>query len=393
VRLGLWTPRPVAAWVEALLPLLRRETDVTLVGGEPDSPPATDLDLYHVADDPAHGFVYRALRRRPGLVLLADWGLRRLVRAETVGRGDGAAYLAEARRAHGATGAFIARQELSGLGGDELPSLLVLNDRVLDASLGLVACTEFVRARAAARLSGRPVVHLPLPFLGQPGDLPDRVSARAALGVPEGSALVAVISAVGAGLRRALASVQAAETNLVLRPWPDEEEPARRLLAAADLAVALEDPPGRGLPAPVVRAVAAGIPTLVSAGTAAAAELPEGVVATVSPGPTAAAELLALLRHLVRDAGLRGRLSALARAHAAARREPLPVAARLLALTRDLVSSSGAAEDAFAAARAAEMAPLGWALGEIRWAAGELGLASLPPGVEPLLAPLLRAPR
>ena len=392
MRLGLWTPRPLAAWVEALLPLLRQEADVTLVVSEPASPPASDLDLYHVADDPAHGFVYRALRRRPGLVLLAEWGLRRLVRAETAGRGDGVAYLAEARRAHGDTGAFVARLELSGLGGDWLPSLLALNDRVLDASLGLVAFTELVRARAATRLAGRPAVHLPLPFLGQPGDLPDRVSARTALGVPDGSALVALISAVG-GLRRTLAAVQASEPGIVVCPWPDEEGPAGRLLAAADLAVALEDPPGRGLPGPVVRAAAAGIPTLVSAGTDAAAELPEGVVVPVSPGPTEAAELLALLQRLVRDARLRGRLSALARAHAAARREPLPVASRLLALARDLVSSSGAARDAFAAARADELTPLGWSLGEIRWAAGELGLASLPPRIEPLLAPLLRAKR
>jgi hypothetical protein len=393
MRLALWTPRPAAAWVEAILPRLRREADVTLVGSEPASRPASDLDLYHVADDAAHGFVYRALRERPGLVLLADWGLGRLVRAETAGRGDVAAYLAEARRAHGETGAFLARQELSGLGGEGLPALLLLNDRVLEASLGIVAFTGRWRARAAARRPGISVVHLPLAFLGQPGDLPDRASARAGVGVPAGKTLVAVISAAGAGPRRALATAQAAEPDLVLRPWPDEEGLARRLLAAADVAVALEDPPGRGLPAPVVRAVAAGVPTLISAGAVAAAELPEGVVAALSPGPTEGAELLALLLRLARDARLRGRMAALARDHTARLGEPAPVASRLLGLARDVAVSADAARDAFASARAAEATPLGRALSEIRWAAGELGLPAPPPDVEPLLTPVLRCPR
>ena len=391
MRLSLWTPRPDSAWAEALLPLLRQEAPVTVVSGEPPTPPESDLDLYHVADDPAHGFVYRALCRRPGLVLLADWSLRRLVHAETAGRGDGAAYLAEARRAHGETGAFLARQELSGLGGEVLPALLFLNDRVLEASLGLVAFTEFCRARAAVRLPGKPVVHLPLPFLGQPGDLPDRAAARAALGVHGGSALVAVMSAAGAGPRRALASVQAAEPGLVVHPWPDVDGPARRLLAAADVAVALEGPSGKGLPAAVAQAVAAGVPTLVSAGTVAAAELPDGVVVKVSPGPTEAAELEALLLRLVRDPGLRARVATLARAHAAAQHAPATAASRLLALARDIVISWSGARDAFAAARAAETTPLGWALDEVCWAATELGAP--PPAIEPLLAPLLRGPR
>jgi len=99
VRLALWTPRPDAAWIAALLPLLRREAAVEVVAGEAGRAPEADLDLYHVADDLAHVFVHHALCLRPGVVLLADWGLHRLARAATAG--DAAAYLAEARRAHG----------------------------------------------------------------------------------------------------------------------------------------------------------------------------------------------------------------------------------------------------------------------------------------------------
>jgi glycosyltransferase involved in cell wall biosynthesis len=312
------------------------------------------------------------------------------VRAAT---GDAALYVAEARRSRGDTGVFIARQELAGLGGEALPELLVLNERVLDASLGLVAFTGPVRARAAGRLPGRPVVHLPLSFLGEPGALPDRDSARVALGVPDASPLLALISAPGEGPGRALAAVEASEPGLVVRSWPDDDAGALRLLAAADVAVALESPPGRGPAAPVVRAVAAGLPTLVSAGTVAAEELPDGVAVHVSPGASEAAQLEALLRRLVRDARLRGRVGALARAHAAQRQDPTPVAARLLDLARLLAPSARAARDALDATRAGETTPLGWARGEVRWAAGELGVAALPSSVERLLVTLLRAPR
>jgi hypothetical protein len=133
---------------------------VLVVPEAPDAPPDADLHLYHVADDPAHGFVYRALLREPGLVVLEDWNLHRLVHAETAGRGDPAAYRREARRAHGDTGSFVAEQVLAGRGG-ALPSLVPLNDRVLEATLGLATTRADVRARAAARLGARPVVLLP----------------------------------------------------------------------------------------------------------------------------------------------------------------------------------------------------------------------------------------
>ena len=283
MRLALWTPRPDAAWVAALVPLLEREVRVEIVAG--GAAPEASLDLYHVADDPAHVFVHRALRRRPGVVLLADWSLHRLARAEAMERGGGEAYRAEARRAHGTTGAFVARQVERGLGG-ELPSLLAMNDRVLEASLGLVAFTESVRARAAERLPGRPVVHLPLDFVGSPVDTPPRGAAREALGVPAGGFLVALLSAPGERAATALRAVRAAEPGLRVQPWPEDPVAGRLLLAAADVAVALEHAPRGGLPSPLVRAIVAGVPTLVSAGTGAASDLPEGVAVRVSPGPS-----------------------------------------------------------------------------------------------------------
>ena len=390
MRLALWTPRPDAEWVAALVPRLEREGRVELVAG--GAAPEGSLDLYHVADDPAHVFVHRALRRRPGVVLLAEWGLHRLARAEALEQGGGEAYRAEARRAHGTTGAFVARQVERGLGGD-LPSLLRMNDRVLEASLGLVAFSEWVRVRAAERLPGRPVVHVPLDFVGSPVDMPPRGAARQALGVPADGVLVALLSAPGERAATALRAVRAAEPGLRVQPWPEDPVAGRLLLAAADVAVALEHAPGGGLPSPLVRAVVAGVPTLVSAGTGAASDLPEGVAVRVSPGPSEGAELEALLLRLVRDPRLRERVGALARAHADARRDPAPAARTLLSLVGDVERSSGEGHRAFAARRAGEGTLLAAALEEVRWGARSLGLSDLPPGIEPLVASLLRAGR
>jgi hypothetical protein len=162
LTLALWTPAPAASWARLLA---ARLATLELVTEEPHAPPAADLDLYHVAAAPAHGFVYRALLRRPGVLLLAEWNLHALVHAETAGLDDPSAYLREARHAHGDTGVFVARQVLAGLGGS-LPRLLATNQRVLEHGLAIVAFTEELRARAAARVAGRPVAHLPLARLG-----------------------------------------------------------------------------------------------------------------------------------------------------------------------------------------------------------------------------------
>ncbi len=350
--------------------------------------PAATLDLYHVADDPAHAFVLRALRRRPGVVLLAEWSLHSLARAEAVDRGGARAYLCEARRAHGTDGAFIARQVERGLGGD-LPSLLPMNDRVLAGSLGLVAFTELVRERAAGRLPGTAVLHVPLDFVGSPTGGPSRQAAREALGVRGDGFLVAVLAAPGDRAATALRHVRTAEPGIEVRSWPEDEAAGRLLLAAADVAVCLEHAPRGGLQAPLVSAVVAGVPTLVSAGTGAARDLPEGVAIRVSPGPSEGAELEALVLRLVRDRGLRERVSALARAHADARRDPAPAVRALLSLARDALRSSSEALRRFEGRRAQEGSLRGMGLDELRWGAHSLGLADLPPGIEPLVASLL----
>ena len=387
MRLALWSPRPKGGWVAALVPHLASECALTLVDAEPASPPETDLDVFDIADDPAHGWVHRALRARPGLVVLDAWSLHRLVHAETAGRGDAAAYLREARRAHGETGTFVARQVLKGLGGELLPALFPLNDRVLEESLGLVAATEYVRRRAAARVPGRPVLHLPLHLEGLV-PLPMRAAARAALGLAVEGPVVAALQPAAALPERTHRALKRLGAQVI---WTTDDDPRRaECLAAADVLVALEHPPRGRVPGTVASAVAAGRPTLVSAGSAAAAEFPAGVVVPVSPGPTEDAEVEALGRRLLADASLRTRVGDLASAYVRQRTDPARATGALVALAREVVAGKEAALRAIAADRAAEGTLQAWAMEEVRWGARELSLSEAGLGLDRLLGELFR---
>ncbi len=391
MRLALWSPRVDRGWPAALAPLLALETRLDLVGDEPAREPAADLHVYHVADDPAHGFVYRALLRRPGLVVLEEWGLHRLVHAETAGRGEAATYRRELRRAHGEMGAFVARQVLRGWGG-LLPMLLPANERVMESSLGVVATTEAVHAAVAARLPGRPVLHLPLGFVGL-APLPGRAAARQALGLDDGSHVVLAIQpahddAPPSPGSRALDRLRETAPRAVVARVSEADPTLPSRVAAADVAVALEQPTRAGLGAAVPLAVAGGIPTLVTAGSGAARELPEGVVAWISPGSTEADETVALVQRLLSDDSLRVRMGRVARAFAAERRDPSHCARPLLEVLRTVDRTKAAGLDAFAARRTAEGSLTSGALDEVRCGARELGLVELPSGLAPLVAGL-----
>lgn len=219
MRLALWTPRPRVGWWGLVVPRLARRTELRLVEREPPEAPDADVCVYDVANDPAHGFVYRALRRRDGIVVLESWNLHRLVHAETAGHGDVAGYRREARRTRGETGTFVAQQVLAGRGG-ALPSLLPLNDRVLDASLALAATSEALRARAAARLGDRPVVLLPAEDPGAAATALLGLAAAVSRGEPRGAGRSAAPD--GTPLALALDELRPAAHALALAGVPRE---------------------------------------------------------------------------------------------------------------------------------------------------------------------------
>ncbi len=439
MRLNVWTPLPpapsgVADYAAEQLPLLARTADIRVIVEDAALPAAqapagisvapasapgeADLDLYQIGNSPVHAYVYHAARARPGVVLLHDWSLHDLVLHETVGRGDRSRYLREMRRAHSETGTFVGRQVARALGGSVLPALFPLNDRVLESSLGVVGLTHFVAGRAAARLPGRPVLHLPH-HLALPALVPSRAEARRALGI-EAGALVVTAPGLASGAKRLDVAIRAVarlrprhpalrlvvaggvDRDLPVADWAREAGIADavtvtgrlgaddfvRHLAACDVLLALRFPSHGEISGALVRGLGVGRPALVTGGTPAGEEFPAGVMVPIDPGPSEDDELEAALDRLLRDEPLREAIGRLSRAHVLAHHDLGATCATLSAFLDDVAGRRGALAAEIEAGRIPEDALLGYLMDEVRWAALDLGLPAVPRDVRAAMAEL-----
>ena len=430
LSVNVWSPLPpspsgIADYVAESAGALARRVELHLVdAGAAAAPPAADLDLYHLGNSPEHAFVYRRALAVPGVAVLHEWSLHHLVLHETVERGAPGAYVREMRRAHGERGAFVARQVARDLGGDLLPALFPLSDRVLERSLAAVALTATVTDRIARRLPSRPRLHL-RHHLSLPLDPPpSREDARRAVGLPADALIVTApgYATANKGLRAAMRaagrlrrddpSLQfviagGRDPRVPLEAWAEEAGLAgawslagrlglgdfERHLAAADVVLALRFPSHGEMSGALVRALGVGRPVLVTAGTPAAEEFPDGVVAPVAPGPCEEDEIHAVLAHLAASPALRDTMGRLARAHVLAVHD-LETATGTLAGFLETVHGQKAA---LAAAVSAETAVadglLGYLAEEVRAGARDLGLVGIPLGLDALLGPLAEGGR
>jgi glycosyltransferase involved in cell wall biosynthesis len=443
VRVALWCPLPpaptgIADHVAESLPYLVSRCDLVLVVEDPaavdpevarqarvvtpDTVPPAEVDVYEIGNSPAHGYVYRAALARPGVVVMHEWGLHDLVLHETAGRGDPAAYVREMRHGHGEAGAFVARQVLRGLGGDTLPARFAANDRLLESSLAIVATTGFTARNAAGRLPGRPVIQLPLHVVAPASPLVDRAAARRELGLPA-DALVVTAPGLATRAKRLEVAIRAVararsehpavrlvvagprEEALPLESWAAAAglqdalvvtgrlslADLERHLAAADLVLALRYPSRGEMSAVLLRALAAGRPTLVTAGTPATEEFPEGIVVPVDPGAREEAELAGWIGALADRPALSEAIGRAASSVVRERHDAGALAAGLVRFLAEVAPGREAFARRLAARRAHEGTRLGDLLDEVRSASRELGVGDLAAGlgeITDLLAPL-----
>jgi glycosyltransferase involved in cell wall biosynthesis len=425
----------VADYVVESVPALLAHADVFLVAEDParvdpavrqrfevhpaSAAPVADLDLYHLGNSPDHAFVYRRALREPGVAVLHEWSLHHLVLHETVERGDPSSYLREMRRAHGERGTFVARQVARALGGDLLPALFPLSDRVLERSLAVVALTAAVAARVARRLPARPRLHL-RHHLALPLDpLPSRAEARRALGLPAEALLVTApgLATATKGLRpamRALARLRREhpalhlvvagdrDPRLPLAEWAQDAGLSGawtltgrlslpdfvRHLCAADLVLGLRFPSHGEMSGALVRALGAGRPVLVTAGTPAADEFPEGVVVPVAPGPHEEEELFAMIGHLLASPALRETIGGLARANVREHHGLEVVTRELARFLEDVHRQKASLAAAVAEEETSDGSLLAYFTEEVRAGARDLGLLAVPLDLDAILGSL-----
>jgi len=424
----VWSPLPpqasgIADFAEEQLLVLAREFSLTLVAEDPDrvsadvrgrcrvvAPAQSDpaiLRIYHVGNSPLHGFIYREALSTPGIVVLHEWNLHELLLGFAVNANNFEAYRAQMRREHGERGSVAAETIASALGGRYWTGAFPLNLEILESALAVVCLAGSTAARAAARIPGTPVLHLPHHALLR-SHTTDRAAARARLGIGAAD-LVVVAPGFGTAsksleiVRAALDLIRPEVANVVLvtvggGPASVFDRSAANLgrvdletlgdaLVAADVVVALRFPSRGEASGVVMRALSAGRAVIVSTGSTAEEDLPRGVVARVNPGPGESAELAAILRLLLIDHGARARLERLASA-AASERGVEPLTRKLADFIREVATRRADLETA-RRARAARAGSLREPIrNEIEAAARSLGLAHLPPNVFERLAGL-----
>ena len=428
-RVEVFSPLPplasgIADYVEEQLDTLEGELALTLCAEDPDlvdpslrarhhviPPSASDgtaLRLYHVGNSPLHGFIYREALRTPGVVVLHEWNLHELLLSFAVTSNDFDDYRRQMRREHGERGSVAAGTIATALGGQHWTSVFPLNAEILSRALGVVCLSRSTASRAAARVPGTPVLHLPH-HARLRANAKDRAEARARLGFGENARIVLApgLGTVSKSLevaRAACASIRARGRDVALvtvgggsasETADASERGLGRVdihtlgdaLLAADVVLALRFPSRGETSGVLMRALAAGRAAVVSSGSTADEDLPEGVVARVDPGPGQVRELGAVLEFLLSDHAARERMESLARETAGA----LDVAA----LTRRLAAfaSEVARDRPELEARIRARESRGEGLRElirddIDRAASSLGLTHLPPGVFERLARL-----
>ncbi len=398
MRVAYYSPLPpmrsgIADYSAELLPHLAAHCELELIvdeGFRPDLALAARFPVHDTRSLPAllegrsfdavvyqlgnnrdyHAAMYRSLLAHPGVVVLHEFVLHHLVRDLTLYAGDGEGYVREMRYAYGRTGEAVARRCLAtGVPLD--PWSYPLFERVVDASRGLIVHNRFTRDRV---LAGRPLARVAVvPHHLSLGSQPEPAAegARAALGIPPDTFVVATFGFLTAAKRpgvllRAFArlrrEVPRARLLLVGEVSPhfdfgrvftpdvrDGVTVTGRLdldrfllhMQACDVAVNLRHPTAGETSGTVVRLLGLGKPLIVS-NTGAFAEIPDDCCAKVDLDGLDGAEeelLLAYLRRFAADEPLRRRMGENARRHAAAHHSIAGSARGYAEFLREIVES------------------------------------------------------
>lgn len=169
-----------------------------------------DIALYHLGNHaPFHGYVYESLFSWPGVVVLHEVMIHRLIRGLTFEANKPLAYVEEMGYCAGASAAAVARREVrGGIGFDVWRYPLF--EHAIDASRSVIVHGDYARRRV---LASRPTAHVRV--VPHHLSLPSRPSAEATAvreryGVPPDALLIASFGLATAQKRldRALAAVK-----------------------------------------------------------------------------------------------------------------------------------------------------------------------------------------
>jgi glycosyltransferase involved in cell wall biosynthesis len=311
LRVAYYSPLPpsrsgIADYSALLLPALRERVDV-VVAEQGRRPPAADVSLYHVGNDPdAHAWIVDALRARPGVVVLHEYVLHHLISGMTIGRGDGRGYLDAMERELGVPGRLLALGVLDNLLPllwETQPERFPLSGTVLDLARGLIVHSDYVARNArgsgyegriwriphpawavppvepATDVAGEPLIGC-FGFLNMNKRIPQLLQAFASLRGRQPGARLLLVGAAGERFDLSRRLERLGLTEGVERIDYVSEERMWSLMARCDVLVNLRFPTMGETSGSAIRALSLGRPLVVS-DVGWFSELPDGVVLKV----------------------------------------------------------------------------------------------------------------
>jgi glycosyltransferase involved in cell wall biosynthesis len=298
-----------------------------------------DINLYQMGNNSFfHEYIYRKLITEPGVVVLHDYSLQAFFYGITEARGQRERYLDEIAYSEGPQARREAARDLSKETVDlEDFYSYPLNRRVVEASLGIVVHSQWLRAQLEGRGVDKPIVVIPLGVQVLPVDRRRRALLRSSLGLAPDTLVVGCfgrivptkrIETVLRAFNRLHRLVPHSVLLLVGEPDDVVAEQITRLstrygiddsvwvtgyvteqafddcLRVSDICVNLRYPSAGETSYTLCRALGASLPVLAS-DLPQFAEFPDDCVWQVDTGPDEEDELVAYLLELAFDHGLR----------------------------------------------------------------------------------------
>ncbi len=391
MRVAYYSPIPpersgIADYSDLLLPQLEQRLDIHVVRrGRTRPVRGTDLSVYHIGNNPdAHGWIFDALRRRPGVVVLHDFVLHHLVAGLTIGRRDGHGYLDAMEREGGVVGRLLGH----GVLDKRIPPLwesrpdeFHLAGEVLDLATGLIVHSRYVEEKSRSAGFAGPIWRIPHPAWPVPALEPAGVEASPLVGCfgnvnsskripqlleafarlrrerPASRLLLVGATSPGFDLDRRLQRLGLSAEGIIREDYVREER-LWALMASCDICVNLRAPTMGETSGSVVRQLSLGKPLVVS-DVGWFSELPERVALKVPVDGTEVDTLHAALELLARDDDVRRAMGAAA-AELARREHDVDRVAELYAAALEQAAGGGAVTDGV--------------LGEVAAAASEVGI-------------------
>jgi glycosyltransferase involved in cell wall biosynthesis/SAM-dependent methyltransferase len=233
MRVAFFSPLPpcrsgIADYSETVAEHLKSFVDLEVFadGGRPFDPSRFDIALYHLGNNPHHGFVYEAALRHPGVVVMHESNLHHLIADLTIRRDDWDAYLRACEYEGGADALAYARRVRALEVGPDYEGVRMLR-RALESARAVVVHSQFMVDEMRAAGFDGPIARIPH---GAWTADADRHAWRYRLGIDETTPLIGIfgflkpykrIAESLRAFRRLLRVVPPAKMILVGEPHPD----------------------------------------------------------------------------------------------------------------------------------------------------------------------------